>query len=588
MPKNEDIKISHTFAWLFKFTKKYRVSFLLSMFLVLVMTAINMSNVWYIQIAVAQVADSNNNILNVAIILLCILILGTLITYISGYVNGKMGACIARDIKGSFSHKIMSLTQSSKDQLNSGDIISRFNYDIGTITSFIPSGIFNLLFQIFMALSATIYMLYVNWFLLLISIVFIPVSMFIVNVLRKKISSNFMVNAENIGKANAVAMETINNINIVKSYNMQETMFKNITVFYKESLNCWIKIHKLFSPMLMLNIMMRELPRFICISVGGYLALNGYLHIENLIGFILLLGYVVDPITNLPNLITPLSNTGASIKRVETIFDMPDEREDGIILSNKMKDSILIELKNIRFGYNENKEVLHDISLQLRAGEKIALVGKSGSGKSSIIKLISGFYNYTAGDIIIYSTSYNKLSLKSIRRQLALVSQDVTIFPYSLSDNIAFGSEKSDITKEEIVQAAKHANAHDFIMSLPDGYDTILMENGANLSGGQKQMISIARAFLKDSPIILLDEPTSALDTQSESVITDSLNRLMQDKGVIIVSHRLNTIMNADRILVLDKGQIVEEGTHMSLIEQNSLYKKLYLAGFEDSEELRE
>ena len=591
MAGKKDTKIKLAFLWSFRFLKNYRLGVANTILSGIILSTINLVTVIYIEQAVERVSDHKNDIIIITIILLCLFAAGTLFTYATEFISGRIATCVSRDIRDNFADKIMRINHGSKDQLNSGDIISRFNYDLGVITGFIPSGIISVAYQAIMTVTATAYMLYVNWFLLLISIAVVPGSMFIVNILRKKISGYFRKNADYIGKANTIAFETINNIDVVKAYNIQDTLLNQIKIFYKGSMDSWIKIHKLFSPMLMLNIIMRQFPKVFCITLGSYLVFKNYLTIENLVGFVLLIGYVINPITRLPETIASISNAGAACERVTEIFEMQDERNDGIDLpdgvpNDDIANQVLVEMKNVKFGYEKTRTVLDDINLQLKVDEKIALVGKSGCGKSSIIKLLCGFYHNYKGEIYIYGRPYHELSLKSIRKHIALVSQDVTILPGSVADNIAFGSNKPDITKEEIIEAAKYANAHEFIMKMVDGYDTILSENGRNLSGGQKQMLSIARAFLKNAPIILLDEPTSALDPQSESIVTGALDRLIQDKGAIIVSHRPSSIVGADRILVLNNGKIEEEGTHQSLIERDSLYKKLFLGGFKDKEEL--
>ncbi|WP_150267079.1 ABC transporter ATP-binding protein [Paenibacillus tepidiphilus] len=580
-------KGKHALFWSFTFLQKYKFHFAIAILLGMTLSGVNLGSVLFIESAVKRVSENDNNIIPIVLILLGLFVAGTVLTYITEYLNGNIGASVARDMREAFALKFMRISQSGKDRINSGDIVSRFNFDLGIITGFIPGGITNLLYQTIMAFIAMIYMLNVNWFLLLISVAIIPGSMVIVNKLRSKIGDSFGENMENIGRGNTVASETIHNIHVIKAYNLQAKMFENIQTFFKGSLNSWIRIHKLFSPMLMLNIIMKEFPKVLCITVGSYLALHNRLEIESLIAFVLLLDYVVIPITNLPEIITSVSNTNVACGRVVKIFEMPDERDTGLELTADQQNPVLIEMENVHFSYDEGRKVLENVSFRLKLGEKIALVGKSGCGKSSIIKLLGGLYECSKGELYIYGRPYRETTLASIRKHISMVTQDVVIFPASVADNIAFGSGNPELSRDEIITAAKHANAHDFIMRLPEGYDTVMEENGVNLSGGQKQMISIARAFLKASPIILLDESTSALDPHAEAVVTDSLNRLIQGKGAVIVSHRVSSIMNSDRILVMDRGQIVEEGTHEALIAGDSLYKKLYAAGFEDQEDLR-
>lgn len=580
MKKDDKVKLSYTFLWAIKQIRNYKLIFSIHLILGFLVTAINITVVQLTQMAISKATGERVAFVKVVVFLVSILILGLLANTLQKYIGGKLRAKVTYNLKSLFNEKMIRLSKSCKDTLNSGDIISRFNHDINTVTSFVPGGLYDIVFQIIMAVAAAIYMTFINWLLLIVSIAFLPVAMYILNLLQKKMGTYFMQDSENRGKSNIVANETIKNMYLTKSYNMQNSMSDKIRVFYQGSLDSWIKIHKIFSPILMISIMLQHLPKFICICFGGWLALNGQLKLENLVGFIMLLGYVITPIIAIPQTIVTMSSSGTSIKRLEAILDLPDERTDGNDIDKFENNPILLEAKNVTFGYNENKVVLSNINFKLRQGEQIALVGKSGSGKSSIIKLITGDYEAQSGCLLLNGQPYNLLSLKSIRSKLALVSQDITIFPLSISENIAIGSPHKNISQEKIEEAAKLANAHQFIMKLPNKYETILGANGVDLSGGERQMISIARAFLKNASIILLDEPASALDAQSESVINESLSRLVQNKGVIIISHRLSSIIKSNKILVIKDGCVIDEGNHTELLERNDYYKNLYLCEF--------
>lgn len=580
MGKKENVKLSYTFLWSIKQIKDYKFIFFINLLLGFAATAINIIVVQLTQVAISKAIGERVAFTQVVIFLIFVLILGLLVNTLQKYIGGILSTKVTYNLKSLFNKKILSLNKASKDALHSGDVISRFNHDINTIAGFVPGGLYNIIFQIIMAAAAAIYMIFINWLLLIVSIAFLPVAMYILNVLQKKMGEYFMQDSENRGKSNIVANETIKNIYLTKSYNLQDYMSDKIRVFYQNSLDSWIKIHKIFSPILMITIALQHLPKFICIGFGGWLALNGHLKLENLVAFVMLLDYVIKPIIAIPQIIVTMSSAGTSIKRLESVLDLPDERTGGDDVDKFEINPILLEARDVTFGYNKNKTVLNNINFRLRQGERIAIVGKSGSGKSTFIKLLTGDYEPQSGCLLLYGQLYNLLSLRSIRSKIALVSQDITIFPLSVSENIAIGSPYKNITRGKIEEAAKLANAHQFIMKLPDKYDTILYENGANLSGGEKQMISIARAFLKNAPIILLDEPTSALDAQSESIIKESLSRLAQNKGVIIISHKLSSIINSDKILVFKDGCLIDEGCHSELLERNDYYKNLCLYEF--------
>jgi len=256
------------------------------------------------------------------------------------------------------------------------------------------------------------------------------------------------------------------------------------------------------------------------------------------------------------------------------MMDEPAERKSGG-LSTRDNEDLAIEFSDVTFGYHKSEKVLEGLSFRLYTGEMVALVGPSGSGKSTIMDLICGFNEVEEGSIRLYGRDLRELRLSSIREQLAFVPQDVYIFPGTIAENIMYG--RAGATVDEVIAAAKAANAHEFITQMPNGYDTLVGERGVKLSGGQQQQISIARAILKNAPILLLDEPTSALDTHSEALVQEALARLTEGRSVLVVAHRLSTIKQADNILVLDHGHIVEMGTHEQLIKENALYKQLYL-----------
>jgi ABC-type multidrug transport system fused ATPase/permease subunit len=258
------------------------------------------------------------------------------------------------------------------------------------------------------------------------------------------------------------------------------------------------------------------------------------------------------------------------------LFELTDEnkeRTNGEIFDLK-KDVPAVEFTDVSFKYDNEKKILENLNFQVLRGEKIALIGSSGGGKTTLFKLLCGFYGAQSGLIKLYGIDMNKWSLSALRSLIALVSQDIHLFPGTIAENIGYGAPEPSL--DEVINAAKAANAHDFIMELPKGYNTIIGEDGARLSGGEKQRISIARAILKDAPILLLDEPTSALDTQSEALVQEVFNKIMKNKTEIVIAHRLSTIKECDRVLVLDQGTIMETGSHEELLLKDGVYKKLY------------
>jgi subfamily B ATP-binding cassette protein MsbA len=316
---------------------------------------------------------------------------------------------------------------------------------------------------------------------------------------------------------------------------------------------------------------------------GGHNVINGDTTAGSLVAFLAYAVNISNPIKRITRTIGNIQKALAAAQRVFDVMDLPEEVKD--LPDAKALPAVTgsVRFEHVTFSYNEGDEILHDLSFEAEPGQAVGLVGPSGAGKSTVASLLPRFYDCDAGTIRIDGTDIKHVTLDSLRNQVGIVPQETILFNGSVYDNILYG--RLDATKEEIEEAAKAANAHDFIMELPDGYNTMLGDRGVNISGGQRQRIAIARAILKDPRILILDEATSALDTESERVVQEALNRLMVGRTSIIIAHRLSTIKNADRILVLDKGKLVEDGTHEELMEKNGLYAHLYLIQYRTNTE---
>jgi ABC-type multidrug transport system fused ATPase/permease subunit len=321
-----------------------------------------------------------------------------------------------------------------------------------------------------------------------------------------------------------------------------------------------------------LQVVIRWVPLVSCAIYGGYMAYDGKITAGSLLAFILLLNYVLDPLASFPYMLGDIKVSVTSVNRIREILEQPIERSG--IESKVEASNIAVKLENVCFNYNASVDVLKNISFDIAQNTSVAIVGSSGSGKTTLFKLLCGFYTPTSGSIELYDKKLEQLDINFARELFSLVSQDVYLFPVSVAENISYGNINA--TMDQIMRAAKLANAEEFILKLPEGYNTLVGERGIKLSGGQRQRIAIARAFLKNSPILLLDEPTSALDLQSEALVQEALDRFMKDRTVIIIAHRLSTIKSVNQILVMDKGSIVEKGTHDELMAYDSVYSKLY------------
>jgi ABC-type multidrug transport system fused ATPase/permease subunit len=313
---------------------------------------------------------------------------------------------------------------------------------------------------------------------------------------------------------------------------------------------------------------------------GGYLAINGGITTGELFAFVFLVQYLIEPLTEIPQMFSQVRVATAAHERIRDVLDLPEERVKGLPVQDPSSHDVVIECKDISFQYSEVSPVLQSVSFRVLRNQTIAIVGSSGAGKSTIFQLLCGHHQPQDGAIYFCGEDMQKLNLEEVRSRISIVSQDTFLFPDTIFENISYGNP--DAAMEDIVSAAKAAFIHDFIMTLPDGYQTMIGERGIRLSGGQKQRVSIARAFLKKAPVLLFDEATSALDTESETSIQRNLSDIAGQCTMLVIAHRLSTIINADEIIVLHEGRIVERGSHPYLLEHGSRYRQLYRQQFLD------
>jgi ABC-type multidrug transport system fused ATPase/permease subunit len=385
-----------------------------------------------------------------------------------------------------------------------------------------------------------------------------------------------------IGDLNAVAQDGLGGLAISKSFNLLAIMDARFERVNQRVIEKGVSLARIRSYVDIISSTVGFTPFLIAFGVGGYLAITGEMTFGSIFAFINLLNYVVGPLGQIPGLIANISESIGAAGRIFQVLDHDLERGDGAVPRPTerpaMGDGPIVRFKETSFAYEAEAPVLQGVSLDIHPGENVAIVGHSGSGKSTLIKLILGYYPVEDGSITLFGADINDWQLAAAREQMAFVAQDTYLFPVSVEQNIACGQLGAG--RAEIEQAAVAANIHDFIQTLPEGYDTAVGERGARLSGGQRQRISLARAILRDAPILLLDEPTSALDSESEALVQEALDRLMAQRTSVVVAHRLSTIRNADRVLVLDGGRIVQQGTHDELLQEGGLYQELYKTQF--------
>jgi len=385
---------------------------------------------------------------------------------------------------------------------------------------------------------------------------------------------------QGIGDTVSVAQDGLGGLMVTRAFNLAGIMDDRFRQMNQKALGKGLLLTRLQAVADGSGAVFGVLPFLITFGFGGYLAINGHLTFGNLMAFVVMLNFVANPLSSLPRSIASISEASGAAQRMYQLLDQDTERTDGQNLALDEQVSTVIRTEHVDFAYDE-ESVLEDVSLSVHRGQTVAIVGPSGGGKSTMLKLLLGFYPVEEGRLYLFEQDLNRWSLPSAREQMAFVAQDTYLFPVSIAENIACG--KPGATQEEIERAARMANIHEYIVSLPEGYSTLVGERGVRLSGGQRQRLSLARAILKDAPILLLDEPTSALDTESEAMVQEALERFMAGRTTIVIAHRLSTIRNADWVLVLEGGRIVEQGTHDELMSRRGRYQELYLRQFDET-----
>lgn len=478
-----------------------------------------------------------------------------------------------RDLRNRVTAHIQRLPISFTDSFHSGDLVSRINNDIDKI-ALLPRQAHELVQQPVTFVLGFSYMLILSWKLLLATCILIPISAVLFDKVVRPMQAHSQKELEHLARANAVTQDAIRGIYIIKAFNLQKILTKKYQLIAEKVRREGLEIDKSQAVGFAVFLMLRYIPQLVAPLYGGYLAFRGEITVGALIASTYLIWMIFIPVETMLGWIRNLRELAPAVDRIYEILDQPIENGKSSDFS-PAADSKTISFSSVSFQYSPDAKILDDFSLDLEEGKTVALVGSSGCGKSTVLKLLCGFYRPQRGEIRIAGTDIFKSSIREARRLVALVSQETYLFPTTIAENIAYG--RIGAPQDEIEEAARAANAHDFISSLPEGYQTQVGEWGSKLSGGEKQRISLARAILKDAPILLLDEPTSALDAQSEAVLQEVLERFMENRTVLVVAHRLATIKNVDEIVVLDQGHLVERGTHGELMGSETLYKRLYL-----------
>ena len=460
-----------------------------------------------------------------------------------------------------------------------GDILSVISYDIDTLSTSLAHDVVQILSSVVTVVGSLYMMLTISPLLILVFAVTIPLSVFITRFITSRTRPLFRARSRKLGELNGFVEEMLSGLKTAKAYHREDYTIDRFDKKNEEAVQAYYKSEYYGSTTGPSVSFVNNLSLSLVSVFGALLYLWRYMSLGDVSSFVLYSRKFSGPINEVANIIAELQSALAAGERVFRLIDEPPETPDAPDAVELENAQGLVEMKNVSFGYEKNRVILHDLSLVAKPGSVTAIVGPTGAGKTTIINLLMRFYDRLGGEILIDGRPIEKYTRKSLRRNFAMVLQDTWLFGGTVYENIAYGNPAA--TLEDVKRAAERARISYFIEQLPNGYDTVLTENGGNISKGQKQLLTIARAMLLDASMLILDEATSNVDTQTEIRIQDAMLQLMKNKTCFVIAHRLSTIQNADNILVLDHGDIVEQGTHDELMTRGGFYRKLYQAQFE-------
>lgn len=495
-------------------------------------------------------------------------------TYGTVYLTSFVGNRTAHNLRSAVFRHVLHLPMAFFTKQGSGDVIARATNDIAVIQNAISNGLASAVRNVVLSAGILLMIFITNWKLSLVTLLVMPLAALTIAAFGKRIRLQSRRLNERIGELTAIMSETLRGIRIVKAFTMEETQAERFSRKNESGFEASMQSVQATATMTPIVEILIVCSMVLVIWVGGMEVLAGRITLGDLIAFLAYVGMITHPVTSLSQTWSMVQQANAAAERVFQLLDAETEVKEDARAKELPPVRGHIRLKNVTFAYEPGRPVVHDVSLEIKPGETVALVGPSGAGKSTIAGLIPRFYDPTEGTVEIDGHDLRTVTLESLRSQVGLVSQDTVLFRVSIAENITAG--RKGFTRKDIEEAARLANAHDFIMELPNGYDTVIGEGGATLSGGQQQRIAIARALLGNPRILVLDEATSNLDAESEQLVQEALDRLSQGRTTIVIAHRAATVQAADRVVVVNKGRIVQQGKHHELSAQNGLYRRLF------------
>ena len=559
-----------------EYVSRYLKKFFLALFFSIVIAGSTAAIAWLLDPAIKKIfveKDKDFMLLIPIAIILAFTIKGISL-YLVRTMMIKVGASIEKEVQHDLTKAIINADTQVIEKKHSGKFIGNLTFDAGLIIQLVSSSVLSLIKDSLTLIALLSLMFYQNWRLSLFAIIMIPLATITAKSLGKRTSKITTQLQEKIGMITTYFSEILKNSKIIKTYQKEQFEFERADKFLEEAKEKGQKMGIILvraTPIMevLTGFMIAGLIYFAATMVG-----DGTLEINNFFSFLAAMMLSYQPVRSLATLNIGIQQSLSGARRVLAVIDEKRKIDDNINASDLVINKANIEYKDVNFGYDTKKEILKSVNLKIEGGDIIALVGHSGAGKTTIMNLIPRFYNASSGEILIDNQSIYKVSLFSLRKNISLVSQDITLFDDTVLSNIAYADSKA--SKEKILEASKFSATHDFVEQLPEKYDTLIGENGVRLSGGEKQRISIARAILKDAPIILLDEATSSLDADTEHKIQEAIMYLTKNKTTIIIAHRLSTVLRANKIFIVNQGEIVAEGNHDYLLKNSKIYKNFY------------
>jgi ATP-binding cassette, subfamily B, multidrug efflux pump len=499
-----------------------------------------------------------------------------LFTFLQGYLAERASQGVAYDLRDALFERIERLSFSYYDRVQTGQLVTRLTSDVEQIRTFAGSGVVQLANAVVMLIGATVLLLYLDWQLALVALAIVPVIVGLLIRFVGRIRPLFREVQQTLGRLNTVLQEDLLGVRVIRAFAREDYETTRYTAVNDDLLDKNLTTVRVFANNFPFVFLFANLGTLAIIWFGGWQVIGGRLSVGDLVAFNTLLGFMLFPILTIGFLSASISRAGASAQRVFDVLDAPLDVKDAPDASILLPISCRVDFDDVSFRYpGSERNILAGVSFTARPGQTVAVLGTTGTGKSTLINLIPRFYDVTRGAVRLDGNDVRDVTLSSLRSQIGIVLQETRLFSGSVRDNVAFGRPQA--TDEEVVAAAEAAQAHEFIMGLSDGYDTVIGERGIGLSGGQRQRIAIARALLIDPRLLILDDSTSAVDAETEAAIQETLDRLMREKHrtVFVIAQRVSTVRDADLILVLDGGSIAASGTHEELLEDSELYNEI-------------